>query len=546
MSNPQSHQQALLDALPDLVVLIRRDGTLIAYGGGQGLASLTPEPDAVGNHCETVWPQQVAQVIKRLAHGAIGRRSSTEASFQHLGQNYEARANAQGPDRALCIIRRVLAAAPEDTLESTGVRPAPRLDRRGFLRRFKDSMSLAALCEKPAAVAIIHVDGVTDIAQAFDSTIAEQIMSAAILRLSTPDGGSAGGSPAWYLGQLSDSVLALVLETSDRDSVDACVSSVCASLREPITVGTAEFHLTPYAGVAILGQDAASPKQLLSHARGAAAEARRSGSGSVSFFTDTLQLRSLARFDVARELHDAIANGEIRLRYVGRHDLASGRLVTWVGYLRWIHPVRGEVRPVEFLRVAEATGLAAALSRAALACLKADYTLLAPHWDADVGISFGALRHHILNDDFATDIAQFLADGAVPAQRLELRISEKTFIAHEPAACLGLQRLGVQLVVDEVARGMGSLDALARTQIWGLQLDRAWVTAVRNDEVALKVCRAGISVAAALGLTPIATGVDDQAQRQALLALGCRFGMGDLYQNAVPTVMKPYRAAVPA
>ena len=81
------------------------------------------------------------------------------------------------------------------------------------------------------------------------------------------------------------------------------------------------------------------------------------------------------------------------------------------------------------------------------------------------------------------------------------------------------------------------------TPIWGLQLDRAWVTAVRNDEVALKVCRAGISVAAALGLTPIATGVDDQAQRQALLALGCRFGMGDLYQNAVPNIMQPYRAA---
>jgi EAL domain-containing protein (putative c-di-GMP-specific phosphodiesterase class I) len=92
-----------------------------------------------------------------------------------------------------------------------------------------------------------------------------------------------------------------------------------------------------------------------------------------------------------------------------------------------------------------------------------------------------------------------------------------------------LQRLGVQIVIDEIGRGFGSLDRLARAPIWGLQLDRAWVTALRSDSVALRVCRAGISAAVALGVTPIATGVDDAAQREALLQLGCRHGSGDLY-----------------
>jgi EAL domain-containing protein (putative c-di-GMP-specific phosphodiesterase class I) len=96
-----------------------------------------------------------------------------------------------------------------------------------------------------------------------------------------------------------------------------------------------------------------------------------------------------------------------------------------------------------------------------------------------------------------------------------------------------------------VGRGLGSIDALARAPIWGLQLDRAWVTALRSDaEVAPKVCRAGISMARALGLTPIATGVDAQEQREQLLALGCRLGSGDIFQDAVPSIMKPYRAAV--
>jgi EAL domain-containing protein (putative c-di-GMP-specific phosphodiesterase class I)/GGDEF domain-containing protein len=534
-------QDTLIDALPDLVVLVRRDGVILAYGGGQALPSLRPDEQSIGQKCEVLWPEHVAEVIKRLMLAAIASRASSEASFRHLGLNYEARVNAQGPDRALCVIRRVITGALEEALEASDVRARPMLDRRGFLRRFKDSMSLAALCEKPAAVAVIHVDGVTEIAQAFDSTIAEQIMSAAIRRLSPPEAGPE--SEVWYLGQLSDSLLALVIDTSDRDSIDACVSRTCASLREPVNLGNAAFHLTPYAGAAILGQDTTSPKMLLGHARAAATEARRSGSGAVNFFTDTLRMRSLARLDIARELHQAIANREIRLRYVGRHDLVSGRLVACVGYLRWIHPMRGEVRPVEFLRIAETTGLATALSRAALACLREDFTVLAPQLDANARISFGALRHHILHDDFTADIEQFLADGAVPAGRLELRLSEKAFIACDPALCADLRRFGVQLVVDEVARGMGSLDGLARAPIWGLQLDRAWVTAVRTDKVALKVCRAGIGVAAALGLTPIATGVDDQAQRCALIELGCRYGMGDLYQEALPDIMRPYRAA---
>jgi predicted signal transduction protein with EAL and GGDEF domain len=544
VSNAQTLQYALIEALPDLVVLVRRDGILLTYAGGHALPSLKPPPQSIGENYDTVWPQPVADLIRRLTLKAIGFRAATDARFQHLGESYEARVSAQGPDRALCVIRRVPASAPDEALESTGERPRPQLDRRGFLRRFKDSMSRAALCERPAALAIIQLDGVSDIAQAFDATIAEQLVSAAILRLAPHDPGRDGEPAPWYLGQLSDSLLALVMETSDRDSIETRVANLCASLREPISVGDASFHLTPYAGAAILGQDATSPQVLLNHARAAATEARRSGSRKVGFFSDTVRLRSLARLDLARELREAIANGEICLRYVGRHDLASGRLVAWVGYLRWIHPIRGEVRPVEFLRVAETTGLAVALSRAVLTCLQKDFAALAPQWDADVRISFGALRHHILHDTFAAEMAKFLADGAVPARRVELRISEKAFIARDPAFLVELQRLGIHLVVDEVARGMGSLDSLARAPIWGMQLDRAWVTALRNDEVALRVCRAGIGVAAALGLTPIATGVDDEAQRRTLLALGCRFGSGDLYRDAVPDIMKSYRAAI--
>jgi predicted signal transduction protein with EAL and GGDEF domain len=532
---------SLIDNLPDLVVLARRDGVVLGHRGGHALLDLRLSGDAVGQRFEEVWPAPVAELLKQLTRKAIAIRDVTEAAFDFGGRHFEVRVSAQAPDRAVCVLRLALDRPAEDSLEATDERPRPELDRRGFLRRFRESISVAALCEKPSALAVIHVDGISDIAQIFDTQVAERAMSAAIRRLPPPEL-SDGGPCQWYLGQLSDHLLAIVVDSSDRDAIETCVRSLSANLQAPISIGDATFHLTSHVGVAILGRDASSAKLLLNHARAAAAEARRAANGLICFFSDTLNLRSLARLDMARELRTAIGNGDIRLRYVGRHDLVTGRLLAGVGYLRWMHPLRGEVRPVEFLRLAESTGLATALSRTVLECLRSDFALLALQWEQDVRISFGALRHHILQEDFAGDIMRFLAQGEVPAARLELRVAEKTFIARDAALFHLLHGLGVQLVVDEVGRGLGSLDALARAPIWGLQLDRAWTMALRNDEVARKVCHAGISLAAAIGLTPIATGVDDEAQREALLGLGCRHGSGDLYQDALPDLLQLPRA----
>jgi EAL domain-containing protein (putative c-di-GMP-specific phosphodiesterase class I) len=123
------------------------------------------------------------------------------------------------------------------------------------------------------------------------------------------------------------------------------------------------------------------------------------------------------------------------------------------------------------------------------------------------------LHDHVLHEDFVADLHDLLADGRLPPERLEIRIAEKLLVARDPASLRSLQQLGVQFVVDEVGRDFGSLPVLARAPVWGLQLDRAWVQALASDPVARSICKAGISIATALALTPIATGVDDEAQQ---------------------------------
>ncbi len=522
---------ALVDALPDLAVIVRRDGIVLAHGGGSAVAPLAPQVDRSGEKLEAVWPGPIASALRRAARKAISLRASVDAAFEYGIHRYQLHGRALGPDRAVCIIRPAGEVVRLGAIDEPQDGDRPHLDRRGFLRRFRESTSRAALTEKPLAFAVLQMDGLSEIGRLIDATIAQQVISAVIRRLPATSC-EPHATPNWYLGQLGEALIAIVLESDDRTAIEECLSQLCASVREPVPVGDAEFHLTPYAGVALLGQDASAPRALVANARAAAAEAQRDAARRVHFFSDGLRLRSLARLDSARELREAIASRDIRLNYVGRHDLETGRRVATVGYLRWVHPVRGEVRPAEFLGIAETTGLAVALSRAALSCIATDFAGLVGAADADLRVSFGPLRHHVLHAEFVDDVLAFIANGGIPAGRLEIRIAERTFVAADPSRFDPLVERGVQIIVDEVARRFASFDRLARARIHGLQLDRAWVTALGADRVALKVCRAGIAVASALGLTPIATGVDDLARRAALLELGCRLGSGDLYLDA--------------
>jgi len=513
----------------ELRLTLNRSGKILSRGEAR-LPELAVAGLDVGTMLAALWPEPLVTRIAQLTSKAISLRGSSTDELAIGTDRYALRVTALGPDRVDCQIRALQSTKPDPstlTLHS--------LQRRLFLRQLKGSIALAGLRERPLALAVIQVDGLVDIAQLLEPVIAGQLIGALLERIAAAAGAAEDLSLA-PAGEIAQGVLAQVMESSDRGAIRRYLSRLCAGLSEPVSIGESSFHLTPYVGVALLGQDATSPRTLLEYGRRAALEARARGADAIHFCTDTLKLRSLARLDIARELRQAIAEQQIHLHYIGRHELQSGQRLTEVAYVRWEHPLRGQIPPSEFLRIAESTGLALALSRAALHRLQQDYTARAHSAQQPPHLSFGPLRHHVLHRDFLADIESVLAHG-MPARRLEVRIAEKTFIACKPALLEALHSLGLQLVVDEVGRGLGSVDGLARAPLWGLQLDRAWVTALQAtnptaNKVALKVCRAAMQVAGALGLEPIATGIDGPAQRDALLAMGCRLGCGDLYLPA--------------
>lgn len=519
---------ALIELLPDLVFLMRRDGSIVARMGGHAVPDLRRSGEDLGDNFASAWSPTTAALIKRLLRKSIASRAPVESRFQEQGRNYDLRITPQGPNRAIGVVRAGLADAVVESDESPDEPRWLGLDRRSFLRRLNESLSMATLREQPIAVAVLQIDGISQIARTMGARVSEEVMSAALARISAQLN---AGASKWYPGQLSETVLAIVTDTIDRDVIDARLSEICSAVLEPIANGDNDFKLKPYVGVGLFGVDAAAAEALLEHARTAAAEARRALSQKIYFYSDAMQLRSLSRLDLGRELRDAIANRDIGFRYVGRHELSTGRKVASVGYLRWHHPMRGEIPPAEFLRIAVATGLALDLSRMALDVLAEDFAARAPLWQPHERISFGALRDHIFHDEFVADVERMLDRHALPPERLELRIAEKTFVARETASLRGLQKRGVQLIVDEVGRGMSSLASLTSAPIAGLQVDRAWVTASLSDPAASQVCRAVTSIANAFDLLPIAVGIDARSQLDALMAMGCRYGSGDFYPS---------------
>lgn len=518
----------LIDSLPELVLQLRRDGSMVACAGGRGVSALAALGGWRDDAFVPAWPEEFAALLAQLSRRAIADRSTCEARAQVGSDHFEIRAMAQGMDRCICVVRAAASDVLPDRRRSVPGEAPPELDRRGFLRRLKDALALARLREKPLAVVIIRIEDVTELGRVMAAGVSEQIIRSALAGAVALQRQPLPADPGWEIGQLKDDQLALWIDSADRVQIEALVARVCAMLHEPVALGEARFQLDLHAGVAILGVDATTPQALLEHAAVAAGESRRAGGSQIMFFSDTLRMRSLARLDVAREMRSAIEQGHFRLRYRARHDLRTGDRTAWVGYINWSHPLKGSIPPREFLPVAQTMGLAKALSRSVLASLQQDFAAMSAA-DPDLLISFGALRAHALDAGFLADVRQAIIEQGLPAERLEIRLAESAVVSRDPAEFAPLRDLGVRLVADEMGRDVIPLPRLAGAPVWGLQIDRRWAGAVATDPLARRICTAVIGLAGSLGFTPLASGIDSIGQLELLRGMGCEQGTGNYF-----------------
>jgi EAL domain-containing protein (putative c-di-GMP-specific phosphodiesterase class I) len=262
-------------------------------------------------------------------------------------------------------------------------------------------------------------------------------------------------------------------------------------------------------------------------------EAKRTGRGCYVMFEPAMHRRVRDDVSLENDLREAMAKGELFVVYQPLVDLATRTLTGMEALVRWRHPQRGLVSPVEFIPVAEAIGLIGRLGEhvlrtacAELAQLQAELGPMAPP-SVSVNLSRAQLREPAL----VSGIQDALRAHGLDAAQLQLEITESLAAQDQMVQSkLGeIQALGVALALDDFGTGYSSLSCLHELPIHTVKIDRAFVSMAQTSDYHRVLIEATILVAETLGMATVAEGIETQGQADLMRALGCGKGQGYLF-----------------
>jgi EAL domain-containing protein (putative c-di-GMP-specific phosphodiesterase class I) len=245
-------------------------------------------------------------------------------------------------------------------------------------------------------------------------------------------------------------------------------------------------------------------------------------------FEPQLDRYSPRRLALAGALRQAIIDGELILYFQPKADLATGRIVGVEALARWQHPELGLVGPVEFVPIAEQTGLIGPLTSHVLdEALRQVRTWGDEGLDLSVAVNLSA--RSFLDAQLAAEIPPLLEKWGVKAEQLELEITESMLMIDPARAKATLDRLasiGLSLSVDDFGTGYSSLANLKRLPVHGIKIDKSFVMDMAHDPSDAAIVRSTIDLAHNLGLKVVAEGVENQESWRRLREQGCDLAQG--------------------
>ncbi|WP_250006618.1 EAL domain-containing protein [Actinoplanes sp. M2I2] len=280
------------------------------------------------------------------------------------------------------------------------------------------------------------------------------------------------------------------------------------------------------------------PATLLSHADIAMYEAKRRGKGTSVCFSDEMGARTAAEAEIVRDLGGAVAAGEFTLVYQPIVALDDLRMTGVEALIRWNHPTRGLVSPVEFIPLAERSGHIVAIGAWALR----EASRQAARWRADfpgardLTIGVNVAGRQLRSPGFVDEVAAVLRDTGLPAGSLSIEVTETAVLDDEDsaAALLGLRGLGLRLALDDFGTAASSLGLLLTVPVTTLKLDRSFVESITTVGRQAAVATAVSQMATALDFSSVAEGIETDEQRELIRALGYQYGQGYLFGRPLP------------
>ncbi|WP_404369749.1 putative bifunctional diguanylate cyclase/phosphodiesterase [Sphingomonas sp. MMS24-J45] len=348
-----------------------------------------------------------------------------------------------------------------------------------------------------------------------------------------------------FVTRLGGDEFAIILDDSaDSDRARALAQSILDALCQPLHVDGHQIATGSSIGIAVGPNDGTDADTLLKNADLALYRAKQDGRGVFRFFEPALDAAARRRRQLELDLREALQSGQFRLAFQPIFDLKKDRIGGFEALLRWEHPKRGNVPPIEFISVAEDTGLIIAIGDWVMqeACRQATA------WPEHVRVAVNVSPLQFRNSGFQNVIFQALSRSGLTPNRLEVEITELVFLEGESSVVTLLHQLramGVRVALDDFGTGYSSLSYLRSFPFDKIKIDKSFVNSVAHDDSSAAIVRAIVDLASALHMETTAEGVEDCDQLARLRGQGCSSIQGFLFSRPIEARDVPAMIAGP-
>jgi diguanylate cyclase (GGDEF)-like protein len=407
------------------------------------------------------------------------------------------------------------------------------LNRSSVIERLNDELRRADRHAGGFAVLFIDFDRFKQINDVLGHDAGDRFLKIAAERLT---GALRAGDVLCRWGSDEFVVLALDLgDNGERAAADAqaVALKLAETLAAPAAVAGQELQLNASIGIALHPEDGNGAAELMQHAELAMSRAKQAGRNLVHFYQPEMQSEATRRMTLGRELRHAVEARQFVLHFQPQVD-STGCLLGAEALVRWHHPQRGLVSPLEFIPLAEELGLIVALGDFVLADSVRWYSSLPDGRLPTLSVNVSARQFH--EEGFAERCLAVLRQAGVAPERIELEVTESLLLADIKGAhrkIATLRDAGFCFAVDDFGTGYSSLAYLKDLPVQKLKIDRSFVQDVHRDERNAAIVHTIVALADNLGMTTIAEGVEQREEVDFLLAAGCASFQGYYFGKPV-------------
>ena len=327
-------------------------------------------------------------------------------------------------------------------------------------------------------------------------------------------------------------------DSSGAQPIDQVVENLIETLMEPYQLLNHLQSVNLSVGIVAMPKDGTDPVLLLRRSNLALQRARASGIGNWSAFQPDMGKVADYRQWIESELHTAFLRSEFDLHYQPQLDLMKGNIIGYEALIRWRHPERGMIPPMEFIPIAEETGMILPIGEWVLRRACSD----AKHLPEECLVAVNISPVQFMAKDFIGTVQQIMQETGIKPARLELEITETAMMQDRDRAAAILKQLtemGISVAVDDFGTGYSNLSYLIDFSFQKLKIDRSFINRIDTDSSTGAVVSTIVGLSRALGVNAIAEGVETESQATLLRAAGCQVVQGYLFGRPAPLVIDP-------